>query len=686
MEHATEQQTPAPEPSDDPEVARYTDAMRRFSGDLRMTKQVFASMEQRGVSIGAVHWQLLLAAHLDTRDLPGAHQVLERMRAAGVEVPASTRWDLALATARSGRTDQAIALLDALHADGLDPDERHAPGVLAIYLATGRMPAARAVLRQMAQRGQAAGDAEYDRLLRDCLDRRAIKDTRTIVDLMLQVGRAPSPRMATQLVAMIARAGHTDRARELLDRLSSAGVSLPGDVHTELFLAHAKAGDIEAAQGALDAMRAGGTEPTSFHRNTVLSARLAAGDVDGAWADALSLTADGRIPSGENLEGLLDVSLAAGRVAAASGVLDWMIILGVPVPPQKAAEVLSKHLQAGELDLTLTLFDELARRGVPADRRVARDVVERLVRARRLDEARARLERFRVSGTLTHGRHYGSLLAAYLQAKRLDVAVALLRHMVAKKLEPTVSDASKLVNALVKGGQLAEAGSLIGDLQDAGVQVDEPTFRELLWAHARKGEAEAARVVHARMVAAGITPDDRHQKALEWASGETKRRLPEDAADGDEPSVTELPESGEPSGTEVPTGGEPSDADAPGGDAEAEGLVAVAQEAAAAAVADVLAEEAPIDAQAGSSPEADPEGTADARPQGTADAPAEPPATEPAGATSMPSLTPPPAPSEGVVPPSMPTATQPTAEDGGPDDVEPADVDTDSEATPRREP
>ena len=45
------------------EQDRYTDALRRFSGDLRMSQQVFASMEQRGVPIGDEHWTLLLDAH-----------------------------------------------------------------------------------------------------------------------------------------------------------------------------------------------------------------------------------------------------------------------------------------------------------------------------------------------------------------------------------------------------------------------------------------------------------------------------------------------------------------------------------------------------------------------------------------------------------------------------------------------
>jgi pentatricopeptide repeat protein len=85
-------------------------------------------------------------------------------------------------------------------------------------------------------------------------------------------------------------------------------------------------------------------------------------------------------------------------------------------------------------------------------------------------------------------------------------------------------------------GDLRFVGDFVADFGDADVSVDEPTYRELMWAYAKKGHHEPARAVFARMVAAGITPDERHHKALEWASGETKRRL-DGPADGTEEMV-----------------------------------------------------------------------------------------------------------------------------------------------------
>jgi pentatricopeptide repeat protein len=124
---------------------KYLDAMRRFSGDLRMVQQVFTSMQQREVTAEEPHYRLLLKAYLDARDLAGARRILDEMRQAGHDVDTGVRWDLAIATGRAGRTDEALAMLDQLHEEGVSPDPAHASQVLGIYLAAGRHPAARAV-------------------------------------------------------------------------------------------------------------------------------------------------------------------------------------------------------------------------------------------------------------------------------------------------------------------------------------------------------------------------------------------------------------------------------------------------------------------------------------------------------------------------------------------------------------
>ncbi len=552
---------------------RYVEALRRFSGDLRMARQVFDSMIQRDVEIRPEHWRLYLDAHLDHRDVGGAREVIARMQDAGVDAPQDARWRLAIAASRAGQLDAALELLDELHQQGAQPDVEHAPAVLSVYVAAARFAAARSVLRRMASHGIAASDDDYARLLEDCLQRRAIKDTLSVVALMIDVGRPPQARRAAALVTMMARAGQPDRGRELAEMLRAAHIELSAGVDDELLLAYAKAGDTEQAQAVLDTITARGAAPSSLHHNALLQARLAANDAVGAWESVRRLTADGCIPTGANLEGLLEVSLAAGDVADASGVLDWMLILGVPVPPQAAAKVLGAHLGRGELDLGLSLARTLQDAGVPVDRRIARDLVERLAKAKRLDEAATTLESFRAAGRLTHGKHYGSLLTGYLGTKRPDDAVALLEHMFEHKLAPTSADASRVVGALVRLEQLDRARTLIGLLAEHAVSVDEPTYRELMWAYAKKGAHGPARAVYDAMVAAGITADERHDKALEWASGQVRRRLDDETdvdhgaahAPGDEAARDQ---DGDQAAGEGPTSSGESGEQAPGAPGE----------------------------------------------------------------------------------------------------------------------
>lgn len=501
---------------------RYEDALRRFAGDLRMARQVFASMRQREVAITARHWQLYLQAHLDGRDLDGAREVIEQMGAAGVDTPTKVRWQLALVAARDGREADAVDQIEQLRAQGVDPGPEHAPQALTILVRTGAFATARGLLRSMAQNGQAAGESEYAGLLDDCLRRRALNDTEAIIELMGRVGRAPTAEQAGALVAMFARAGHPDRAEKLAGGLEASGVTLPAGTHAQVAIAYARSGDAEAARAALS--RSQDQSASGFVLNELLAAWIAAGDRARAWELAVELHEAGRIPTGANLEGLASLG-GADDAGLAAGALDWMVMLGAPVPSAVAAEVVPALIADGRLVHALELVEGMLASGSAVDRRVARRVIDALVRGRRLDEATTMLDRLRAAGTRVHGRDVTTLVMALIGAKRVDEAVNLCTTLIADGVKPTVADASRIVAGIVRGGALAQASTVIDQLVERGVVVDEPTFRELLWAYAKRGEHEPARAVHERMVAAGITPDERHAKALEWASGATRRRL-----------------------------------------------------------------------------------------------------------------------------------------------------------------
>lgn len=524
------------QPNDQPNASdRYLEALRRFAeaGDLQMARSVASSMEQRGEVLDERHYTLLLRANLVGRDAAGAQEVVARMQAAGFAAPAGVRFDMAIAAGRAGRTAEAVEQLDALHTEGVEPTLDQAAQMLGIYLRGGRVPAARALLRRMATEGRAAHAAEYQALFEDLLERRAIKDSIAQVEQMLEVGHAPSGDQGAQLVRMMAGAGHPDRAEQLLDLLWSNDVEVPVEVLADLLDAHARAGDTEQVNAVVARMRQVGTEPNSHHRNAMLAARIAAKDADGAWEHADQLLEAGRIPSGENLDGLFDVTLEAGNLTRASGVIDWALLLGVPVAPQRVAAAVDGHLQEGDLRTARWLFDWTAAQGVPRDRRAARGIVESTVRAGDLAAAHALLRELLADETLTHGRHWGSLLRGLLGEKKLDEAVAAVRELAAAGTTPAGTDLVRVVKTLVGAGRADEALVLVGEVVDVAAP-DEPTFRELLWLFARKQLVEATEAVHARMVAAGIESGDAHAKALAWARGETQQRADDEPGGADE--------------------------------------------------------------------------------------------------------------------------------------------------------
>lgn len=534
---------------------KYAEALRRFAdaGDTRLARSVYDSMRQRDVPVGEHHYRLLLKAYTDRRDVAGAREILQAMTAAGYEADPDVRYDMAVATARAGRGAEALRILDELHEARVEPPVRHGPAVLHLYLSAGRFAAARSVVRRMVDAGMTIRSADWQRLLADVLERRAINDARSLVELMQRAGTPPSRDQVSRLVTMMARANHPDRAGAMVELARSAGSDVDPAVRAEILLAHARRGEVEAASEQVARMQAEGVATTSYHDNAMLEARIAGEDLTGAWREAEALFDRARIPTGRNLDALLALTLGAGRRRQARGVLDWMFLLGSPAPVDRAAEVVGAFVKAGELDDALALYRELAAHGLPRDRRQGRNLVESLVRAQRLDDARALLDELRRTRTLTHGRHYGSLLSAYVRRRRVDDAVGLLRELVAAKIEPAATDVATVVGALTRGGQLDQARALLDELAERGVSVDEATYRDLMWAFARAQRHDPAKAVFDRMIAAGIEPDERHTKALEWASGETARRL-DDVAD--ETPTPPSPGADAPAGAAV-TGSDP---------------------------------------------------------------------------------------------------------------------------------
>ena len=545
----------------------YVEALERFRGDVRMMEQVLATMIERGAPRSEAHLGLMLDEYLASRSLRKARAIIEQLDVLGVTLDPVRQYDVALATATAGSATDAVGIIDRLVADQRDPAPRQSPAVLDLLLAAGRTPQAWSLFRRMRARGQHPSRDALVTLLADAVQRRAAKDSVAVVATLVTAGhRVPEGRTGP-VIRMLVGLGQLDRAVEVLELVDGAAregtaTPAPDDARGALLHALAAKGRVEdVLRLAARAAEPGGSLPGHL-RNAILAAHIAAGALDAAWTEAEGMWADACLPTGANLESLLDLTLGAGNVVRAAGVLDLLLVIGVPVTSQRSGAVLRAEMAADGLDRALPVATTLLEQGNVFDRAAARDLVERLVRARRLDEARAWLDRFRVAGTLTQGRSYGSLLAAFVAAKRTDDAVTLLEHMAAHRIGPERTDLARLVSGRVKADDPAGAERLLAAASAAGVHADEATLRELMWTHARRSDAAAVDRVMVLLRASGVTPDERHEKARAWASGETPRRI-EDA----EPSegAPEPPEGSAPVGAPVPT---PSvDVPAPSGDA-----------------------------------------------------------------------------------------------------------------------
>ena len=505
---------------------------------------------------GAVHLGLMLDQYLEGRELRKARAVIAQLDEAGIALDPVRRYAVALAAAAAGQGRDALGMVEGLAADGPHPAADQVAAVVALLVGARRAPAAWPLFRRAAASNRAVDRDAHLALLADALGRRAAKDTMLVLRAMVAAGhRVPTVR-TVEAVRMLARTGQADRALELFDLLATApdAVAATPDGETlgvllEVLARRGRVDDVTALVARLPA-----TPSTGHLRNAVLAARIAAGDRDAAWAELEAMWSEGLLPTAANLEALLDGEVAAGAMLRAAGLLDWLLVIGAPVAPARSGPVLRAEL-AADLPTGLRLAAQLLDAEQPVDRAAARDLVERLVRSRRLDEARTWLERFRTAGVLTLGRSWASLLAALVAARRADEAVALLEELAGAGVRPEPGDLAKLVTGRLRSDDRGRADWFAAAASAVGVHLGEDVLRELMWSHARAGDAAGVERTFALLAAAGIAPDERHEKARAWATGETRRRLDEseDASgtpEGSEPAPAPPDRDGAPSGLE----------------------------------------------------------------------------------------------------------------------------------------
>jgi len=504
--------------------ARYLDAMRRFSGDARMVTQVFASLSQRGVTPTADHWQLLLEAHVSAGDVDAAETTLAEMAAAGVTVSDTQLFDLGVTFFRRGEIARAIAQFDGLHQRGARPGSRHAPAVFNAFLHAERFPAARAVLRDMAQRGETVPRESYTQLLRDALNRRAVKDTEALVTTMLTAGVTPDRPLASDLAIMVCQAADPRRACTLVTQLLDAGVTFTPSVYATILRGLVTKKDHAGVVDYLAALTRYGIPASSYAINALLSACLATGDTDGAWDALCRLWDEGMLATGANLSATITQNLAAGKPRRAQAALTAMLFTATPVTGEEMHAVIAAQLAAKNVaDAVAVVRDALAG-SVTFDRRVLRDITHALLLRGELRETLLLLADARHAGVVS-ARSYGEVLTFVLQQKRPDRGVRLITHYGKERIRLNAADASQAIRALARDGSREQAVAAVNAFATQKVYADEPTYRELLWECARAGDTAATRTVYDILGAAGHSREESHEKALAWATGQTPRRL-----------------------------------------------------------------------------------------------------------------------------------------------------------------
>ena len=314
----------------------------------------------------------------------------------------------------------------------------------------------------------------------------------------------PDKVTLTTLVKLHESRGDAKGSEQFLDWIKFAGTKGKPDTasYTAPMKVYADQGDAQTAEGLLDRMIADGVEPDAYAFTTLMNMYAEKSDREKAEALMDRMVESGVVPDVFVFTALMKLYVKLGDLCGAEGVLEQMdqydvspdvvtfnsmIKLYVDHQDERGAEQMLKRMRSLEIDPDVTTFTTLMDLyASTGDAQGARGVL------RRMKEHNVK------PGELT----FVTMMKLY---KGGDIDVdSLLDRMARHKVKPGYMTFSTLLRLCADAKDAKGGEAVMGWMEQAGAEPDEPAFRALLSAFTRIRDKKGAQMVIDRAAARGI--------------------------------------------------------------------------------------------------------------------------------------------------------------------------------------
>jgi pentatricopeptide repeat protein len=295
------------------------------------------------------------------------------------------------------------------------------------------------------------------------------------------------------------RERNSRKAVELLAELESSDVGVDTTAYNCVLDVCIKCGDKKSVADLFTKMKVTGYVDTISY-NTLLK---------GMGAGATGLTDAGMVlaemrqfglqPNQITYNSLINYAISGGNVAQAWSFIKNMEEERIPVD-NFTCSIMMKGLrhssQPSDVDRTLSLIE---RSPVTPDDVLVNTLLDACIRLRDVSRLTNALKTFHGSGVVPSEHAYGSVIKAYGHAKALPEAWATWREMLARKVRPSDSTVTAMVDACTANGATADARLALREAADTGLSPAMGTYMALLRQCAQKKDMAAALQVYEDM-------------------------------------------------------------------------------------------------------------------------------------------------------------------------------------------
>jgi pentatricopeptide repeat protein len=157
--------------------------------------------------------------------------------------------------------------------------------------------------------------------------------------------------------------------------------------------------------------------------------------------------------------------------------------------------------QPSDLDRTLALIEKSP---VTPDDVLVNTLLDACIRLRDVSRLTTALKAFHGSGVVPSEHAYGSVIKAYGHAKALPEAWATWSEMLARKVRPSESTVTAMVDACTSNGAVADARLVLREAAETGLTPPMSTYMWMLKQCAQKKDMEAALQVYEDMASPNL--------------------------------------------------------------------------------------------------------------------------------------------------------------------------------------